>query len=427
MAQYAYDLRSGGVAMSHQLQMHTEVESWLNGLRTRDPAAARSVGEAVTALLDEGSGLRSPLVVTVDLVKWAPNPAAALDHSYRRHRELVQKVRRSVADIATSRKRLEFQIEMLESQARKLEDQSLKATEAGRDDLARVAQARRSAVQDQLVDLRRLHADQQRQAEESALAAQRLKAKVEAFGVRKETAKATYATGQAQATIQEALAATEEENSGTGEPTPQAEAAFAAALAAFAGAESAAETLQDGIHVLENEAEQWRVELRFDLKELRLAALTGHDVRILFVIQRPGTVVLLTARDGHGGWWDWYDETFWRPSAENPTAAETDDVSYTKGSFLDTFFPGQASELTAGAAHLVARNRVHPLTEARRRAGLTKAQVAERMNVGRKRVSAIERAEPGATEIGTLAAYVQALGGRLEIIADLGAERLILG
>ena len=48
------------------------------------------------------------------------------------------------------------------------------------------------------------------------------------------------------------------------------------------------------------------------------------------------------------------------------------------------------------------------------------------MNVRQERVSAIERAEPGATEIRTLAAYVEALGGRLEIIADFGGDRVVL-
>jgi hypothetical protein len=39
-------------------------------------------------------------------------------------------------------------------------------------------------------------------------------------------------------------------------------------------------------------------------------------------------------------------------------------------------------------------------------------------------VSAIEHAKPGTTELRTLAAYVEALGGRLEIIADFGDQRL---
>ncbi len=57
---------------------------------------------------------------------------------------------------------------------------------------------------------------------------------------------------------------------------------------------------------------------------------------------------------------------------------------------------------------------------------LTQEQVAKRMNVRPERVSAIEHAEPGATEVRTLAAYVGALGGRLEIIADIDGERIML-
>jgi hypothetical protein len=48
------------------------------------------------------------------------------------------------------------------------------------------------------------------------------------------------------------------------------------------------------------------------------------------------------------------------------------------------------------------------------------------MNVRQERDSAIERAEPGSAEVRTLAAYVRALGGRLEIMADIGGERLTL-
>jgi transcriptional regulator with XRE-family HTH domain len=58
---------------------------------------------------------------------------------------------------------------------------------------------------------------------------------------------------------------------------------------------------------------------------------------------------------------------------------------------------------------------------------LTQAEMAMRMNVRQARVAAIERAEPGATEVRVLAAYVQALGGTLEIIASIGDERIMLG
>lgn len=63
----------------------------------------------------------------------------------------------------------------------------------------------------------------------------------------------------------------------------------------------------------------------------------------------------------------------------------------------------------------------------RKRLGLTQAEVAERMHVRQERVSAIERAKVDTSELRTLAAYINALGGRMEIIADFGAERLVVG
>jgi DNA-binding XRE family transcriptional regulator len=68
--------------------------------------------------------------------------------------------------------------------------------------------------------------------------------------------------------------------------------------------------------------------------------------------------------------------------------------------------------------------RAFRLAEMRRRLGITQAQVAARMGITQGRVSAIEHAKPGTTELRTLAAYVEALGGCLEIIADFGDQRL---
>ena len=102
-------------------------------------------------------------------------------------------------------------------------------------------------------------------------------------------------------------------------------------------------------------------------------------------------------------------------------------VAYDTESFLDEFFPGAATEVEVGAAALAARSRAHALVEARQRRGLSQTQMAMRMNIRQERVVAIERAEPGATEVRALAAYVQALGGTLEIIASIGDERIVLG
>jgi len=46
------------------------------------------------------------------------------------------------------------------------------------------------------------------------------------------------------------------------------------------------------------------------------------------------------------------------------------------------------------------------------------------VGVTQGRVSAIEHAKPDTTELRTLAAYIEALGGRLEIIADFGHQWL---
>jgi hypothetical protein len=48
------------------------------------------------------------------------------------------------------------------------------------------------------------------------------------------------------------------------------------------------------------------------------------------------------------------------------------------------------------------------------------------MGVPQNQVAAIENAEPGTTDIRTLAAYVQALGGRLELTAEFGGDRIVL-
>ena len=49
------------------------------------------------------------------------------------------------------------------------------------------------------------------------------------------------------------------------------------------------------------------------------------------------------------------------------------------------------------------------------------------MKVAQSRVSAIENGKVSATEVGTLAKYVAALGGRLKVVADFGDQQLVIG
>jgi DNA-binding XRE family transcriptional regulator len=65
---------------------------------------------------------------------------------------------------------------------------------------------------------------------------------------------------------------------------------------------------------------------------------------------------------------------------------------------------------------LMARQSGHRLAEERKRHGLTQAQLAETMGVTPGRVSQIERGEVSTIE--ALARYIEALGGRLDLVAS---------
>ncbi len=151
------------------------------------------------------------------------DPRETLDYSYQRQLELLTKVRRGVADVATSRKRVELQINQLELNSRKLEDQGRKALSGGREDLAREALTRRSGVQGQISDLRAQYASLQAEEEKLTIASQRLQAKVDAFRTRKETIKATYTAAEAQTRIGEAVSGISEEMGDVGMAIQRAE------------------------------------------------------------------------------------------------------------------------------------------------------------------------------------------------------------
>jgi len=141
----------------------------------------------------------------------AEDPREVLDYSYEQQLEMVVKVRRGVADLATSRKRVELQLTQLQLSAGKLQGQAQKALGAGREDLARAALIRRAAVISQISDLQGQQASLQAEEDKLALAAQRPEAKVAAFRTRKESIKAAYTAAEAQTRIGEAVSGISEE------------------------------------------------------------------------------------------------------------------------------------------------------------------------------------------------------------------------
>ena len=153
----------------------------------------------------------------------AEDPRETLDYSYQKQIELLTKVRKGVADVATSRKRVELQATQMQRQSDKLTEQAQQALSLGREDLAREALTRRSGVQQQLSDLQVQHAQLQGEEEKLTLAQQRLQAKVESFRTRKETIKATYTAAEAQTRINEAFSGISEEMGDVGMAVQRAE------------------------------------------------------------------------------------------------------------------------------------------------------------------------------------------------------------
>jgi len=139
------------------------------------------------------------------------DPRETLDYSYQKQMELLQKVRRGVADVATSRKRVELQMKKLQQEGEKLEGQARKALELGREDLAREALTRRANISSQIGDLNAQYEQLQTQEENLVRQSKQLESKVEAFRTQKETIKATYTAAQAQAQIGEAFSGISEE------------------------------------------------------------------------------------------------------------------------------------------------------------------------------------------------------------------------
>lgn len=139
------------------------------------------------------------------------NPVEVLDLSYEKQRELLQKVRRGVAEVATSRKRLEIQLKQLQADYDKRGEQAKRALEVGREDLAREALVRRAPIQQQIEDMTQQYNALQAEEDKLVRASQSLQAKVDAFRTKKETIKATYAAAQATTQIGEAFSGLSEE------------------------------------------------------------------------------------------------------------------------------------------------------------------------------------------------------------------------
>jgi phage shock protein A len=138
------------------------------------------------------------------LLNRAENPTETLDYSYEQMLEQLQNVKRGVADVVTSKKRIELQEQKLQQNVVKLDTQARQAVAANREDLARDALQRKAVAQQQLQDMDTQVKGLEQQQEKLIAAQQQLETRIESFRSQKEVLKAQYSAAEAEVRVGEA-------------------------------------------------------------------------------------------------------------------------------------------------------------------------------------------------------------------------------
>jgi len=84
-------------------------------------------------------------------------------------------------------------------------------------------------------------------------------------------------------------------------------------------------------------------------------------------------------------------------------------------------------QVAAHQKRMRTEQRAYRLAEIRRKRGLTQEDLAASMRVSQRRVSAVERGDLSRARVSTVAGYVAALGGTVEIVARIGGKRIVIG
>jgi phage shock protein A len=151
------------------------------------------------------------------------DPREALDYSYTKQTELLNKLRRDIAEVVTAKRRLEMQKAKLWDNIRTLDEQASRSIDAEREDLAKLALERKNANLMQLQGLDKQLAEMLSEQEKLEQTEKRLSTKVEEFKSKKEVIKAQYSAAEAQVRIKENVTGISEEMTDIGMSLNKAE------------------------------------------------------------------------------------------------------------------------------------------------------------------------------------------------------------
>ncbi len=129
-----------------------------------------------------------------------------LDEAYRTQSKLLSQVRRGVADVSTSRKRVEIQLASLRREIESAGSDAKSAVDRGDDAAARSALERQVALEKAAADLDRRHAQLRSEEDQLNGSAAGIERQIEDFRLRKDTLTARYSAAQARSEINSATA-----------------------------------------------------------------------------------------------------------------------------------------------------------------------------------------------------------------------------
>jgi len=135
----------------------------------------------------------------------AEKPDEMLDLSYEKMLEQITQVKRSLVDIAASRKQLELQEQQLQHSVDHLQDQARQALSAGREDLAKEALARKATAQAQIDGMEPQHQQLSEEEDKLTHTLSALQSRVNQFRSQKEVLKAQYTASSAMASVNESV------------------------------------------------------------------------------------------------------------------------------------------------------------------------------------------------------------------------------
>jgi hypothetical protein len=395
--------------MGRQLRMSAEIGDWLTELRSSQAGVAAEVGAALAAVLDSDNVAGLAFVTDLGTPKTVErgDRLAAVDAAYQDLLARLQLIRRQAAEAGALATASQGHIGPAGVRPSPWTDEE-------------IAQARR------------------REAELRARS-QRWQRDVDAFRARKEAVKARFTAASAASEIQRAIIESGQALGRAGldlrgQPeagdASQAEAELASAERELSSSSAELSDLLGEAAMLRHGITSWRsdddsppdslAEATAGLLEVRACPFAA-DVRLLCAVEPVDTLTLLAVLEGEAAISSHRARAIGLAGellAEiraDGWPAEIGEVAFADtATFLQASFPHLGSYISARSAELAAADTIAGL---RRRRGLSLADIAAATGLSESALWKLETNDLRSARLEDLAAYVQALGGHLELTA----------